>query len=133
MKQNLYPQYDAVYTGRLPLQRRVHSSLRFPGLALFLTLLFSMAVPAQDGVTGPTPVTTEKVDSVKVRLGEFEMEVGLVLVRGDREFENFVPLVVQDLQPQPRPGADPQGRVSPLRRERQGTADGHGEAGALGV
>lgn len=59
-----------------------------------MLLLVSIAVAAREGEAAPTPAITESADSVKVRLPGIEMEVGLVLVRGNREFEDFVPLVV---------------------------------------
>ena len=64
-------------------------------MALLLILpVLSMTSPAQERQTGAAPEITEGVDSVKVQLGEFDMEVGLVLIRGDRELKHFVPLVV---------------------------------------
>jgi hypothetical protein len=63
-------------------------------LALLAISAFAVTARAQDDQALPLPEITEKEDSVKVRLGEFDMEVGLVLMRGNREFESFVPLVV---------------------------------------
>lgn len=101
MKQNVLPQQESRspgpwfrYGGPSSRCRRIRSYPVFPGLALFLLLMVSIAVPAQDGETGPIPEITEKADSVKVQLPQIEMEVGLVLVRGDRELVNYVPLVV---------------------------------------
>ncbi len=63
-------------------------------VVLALLLFLPAAAPAQEPDAGPSPEITVKVDSVKVQQGDFSMEVGLMLMRGDREFENFVPLVV---------------------------------------
>jgi len=80
---------------RVQYSRRVcrrHAAV--PVLSLLLLFLLPAVVPAQEAGPLPLPEFTEKEDSVKVQLGDFDMEVGLVLMRGNREYRNFVPLVV---------------------------------------
>jgi len=101
MKKNLSPQQERHAPGRPSRHggpsspcRRIRLFPVVPGLALILLLLIPTVVPAQEEGVGPIPEITEKAESVKVQLPQIEMEVGLVLIRGDREFENYVPLVV---------------------------------------
>ncbi len=88
MKQSLNPQHSAP----LPI-RRTGLSRVVPLLLLLLVLSPALPVAAQEEA-GPSPVISVGEDSVKVQLPEIEMEVGLVLVRGGREIEGYVPLVV---------------------------------------
>lgn len=101
MKTNPIPQFRGRAAGRRARRpRRVRRTrpaaqgAHLLALALLAISFLSAAARAQDGRPDPLPEFTEKEDSVSVRLEDFDMEVGLVLMRGDREFENFVPLVV---------------------------------------
>jgi hypothetical protein len=91
---NRLPGRPSRFRGIQALGPRVRLQPVLRGLALILLLLVSTVVPAQEGGDGPAPLITDGKDSVKVQLPLIEMEVGLVLVRGDREIENYVPLVV---------------------------------------
>jgi len=76
---------------------RGHGLIRGAMGCFALVVLFWAVQPllfAQDAREAAPAEVTVKVDSVKVQVGDFDMEVGLVLVRGDREFGSYVPLVV---------------------------------------
>ncbi len=100
MKQNRLLQQNTDVPGRQSPRGFLCNGRRISPLTLLLAILLltlpslSRPSPAQELQTGAAPEITEGVDSIKVQLGEYDMEVGLVLVRGDREFQDFVPLVV---------------------------------------